>query len=138
MERVRHLTNRIYRETLCITTHERIAYITMGPAGHGHIQAGAFPWTPQCKILSWDLLASISLKGSKIPCSFTNFITIPELSGPLYISPDIFHAQITEYLLWALFSLHRTSSSLLFCQTHLLLPNPGLEPLGTSFPCSSN
>ena len=51
----------------------------------------------------------------KILCSFTNFITIPELSGPLYISPDIYHTQITEYLLWAFSSLHGTSSLLLFC-----------------------
>ena len=39
----------------------------------------------------------------KIHRSFTNFITTPELSGPLYISPDIYHTQITEYLLWVLF-----------------------------------
>ena len=67
-------------------------------------------------VLSWEFLAWITLKG-KIPCSFTNFITTPEFSGPLYISPDIYHTQVTEYLLekiyheWAaLFSLHRTSS----------------------------
>ena len=72
---------------------------TMGPAGQDHVQASAFSWTPQYRIvLSWDLLAWVLVEG-KIPCSFTNFITIPELSGPLYIRPDIFHAQITEYLL---------------------------------------
>ena len=66
-----------------------------------HIQASAFKfsWTPQYKIeISWDLLSWISVKG-RIPSSFTNFITTPELSGPLYISPDIYHTQITEYLL---------------------------------------
>ena len=30
LERVRHLTNRIYREMLCIRGHERLTYITMG------------------------------------------------------------------------------------------------------------
>ena len=56
-------------------------------------------WTPKYNIvLSWDLLAWISVEG-KIPSSFTNFITTPELSGPLYISPDIYHTQITEYSL---------------------------------------
>ena len=49
-------------------------------------------------VLSWDLLAWISVEG-RILCSFTNFITTPELSGPLYISPGIYHSQITEYSL---------------------------------------
>jgi hypothetical protein len=102
MERVCHLTNKIYREMLCITTRERMTYITMGPAGIrlDPNQAIAFSWTPpRYRIaLSWDLLTWISAAGG-IPCSFTNFITVPELSGPLYISPDIYHTQITEYLL---------------------------------------
>ena len=67
-----------------------------------HVQARAFvSTTPQYRIvISWDLLAWILVEG-RIPRSFTNFITIPELSGPLYISlsPDIYHTQITEYLL---------------------------------------
>jgi hypothetical protein len=59
----------------------------------------AFSSTPQYRIvLSWSLIAWITVEG-KIPCSFTNFITNPELSGPLYISSDIYHTQITEYLL---------------------------------------
>ena len=49
-------------------------------------------------VLSSDLLAWIPVEG-RIPCSFTNFITTPELSGPLYISPDIYHTQVTEYSL---------------------------------------
>ena len=48
--------------------------------------------------LSWELLAWIPGRDG-ILCSFTNFITNAELSGPLYISPDIYHTQITEYLL---------------------------------------
>ena len=101
MEQVCHLTNKIYREILYIKTHEWMMYITMG--GLDHIQVSAFKpsWTLQYTgriVLSWDLLAWISVKG-RIPSSFTNFITTPELSGPLYISPDIYHTQITEYLL---------------------------------------
>ena len=60
-----------------------------------------FSWTPQCSVvLSWDLLAWISVD-NRIPCSLTNFITTPEISGPvnLYIGPDIYHTQITEYSL---------------------------------------
>ena len=49
-------------------------------------------------VLSWNLLRWISVEG-RIPYSFTNFITIPELSGPFYISPDNYHTQITEYSL---------------------------------------
>ena len=68
--------------------------------------------------LSWDLLVWIPGRDS-IHCSFTNFITTAELSGPLYIHSDIYHAQVTEYSLQTilhncspcvLFSLLRTSS----------------------------
>ena len=133
MERVCLLTNKIYREMLCIKGQvgrarvgsrqeqhlndvlvemddddERMTYITMG--GLDHVEVSAFSWTPQYRIiLSRDLLAWISVKG-RIPSSFTNFITTPELSGRLHISTGIYHTQITEYLLekillWALFSL---------------------------------
>ena len=75
----------------------------MGSGGLDHVQASAFSWTPQYSIvLSWDLLAWISVEG-RIPSSFTNFITTPELSGPLYISPGIYHTQITEYSLETIF-----------------------------------
>ena len=95
--RVGHLTNKIYREMLCITRHERLAYITMG--GLVRVQVRTFSWTPQYRIvLSWDLLAWISVEG-RVPSSLTDFITTPELSGPMYISPDIYHTQITEYSL---------------------------------------
>ena len=86
-------------------------YITMGP---GDVRVGAFSSTPHCPqyriVLSRDLLESIKMAG-EIPPSFTIFMTTPELSNFLYISPDIYHTQITEYLLneahlrWALFSL---------------------------------
>ena len=80
---------------LSITTHERTTYITI----RGLDLVNAIPWNPQYMVvLSWDLLAWISVEG-RIFYSFTNFITSLDLSGPLYISPDIYHTQITEYLL---------------------------------------
>ena len=85
-----------------LTRHhdERLTNITIG--GLDHIQGSAFSLTPAgtppySVVLSWDLLAWISVKG-RIPF-FTNFTTTPELSGPLYITPDIYHNQITEILL---------------------------------------
>ena len=74
-----------------------MTYITMGELDHS--QVSALSWTPQHRIiLSWDLIGWITTEG-RIPYSFTNFITTPELSGPLYINPDIYHTQITEYFL---------------------------------------
>ena len=88
MERVLHLINRIYRETLCISKDERMAYITIGGLDDIQVQVSTVSWTPQYRIsLSWDLLAWISSRFS-IPCSFTKFITTPELSGDFYISPN--------------------------------------------------
>ena len=114
MERVYSLTNKIYREMLCITRHEKMTYITIH--GLDHDQVNALSWNLQYRIvLCWDFLAWILSKDGRIPRSFANFITTPELSGALYISPDIYHTQITEYFLekihqLALFSLHRTFS----------------------------
>ena len=112
-DRLCHLTNRIYWEVLCTTSHEGKAYITLGgppdyDEGKAYItlggppdydQVGASSWTSQYRIvLSWDLLSWLSVE-DRILCSFTNFITTRELSGPLYISPDIYHTQITHYSL---------------------------------------
>ena len=67
--------------------------------GIEHLQVSAFSWNSQYRLaLSWDLLAWI-LNEEGTPSSFTKFITTPELSGPLYISPDIYHTQIMEYFL---------------------------------------
>ena len=96
MERVCHLTNKIYREILCITRHESMSYITID--GLDHVEVSTFSLNPQYRIvLSWELLSWISEMGG-IPCSFTNFITTPE-SGPFYIDKDVYHTQITEYSL---------------------------------------
>ena len=97
MERVCRLTNKIYSEMLCIKEYSRMTCITI--AG---LDVPCLPIrvssTQDILALSWDLLAWLP-KEDGILCSFTNFITTPELSGPLYISPDIYHTQITEYLL---------------------------------------
>ena len=67
-------------------------------------------WTTRYKIvLSCSLLNWMTMQG-RILFSFSNFITTQELSGPFYISPDIYHTQIAEYSLltfyvWALFSV---------------------------------
>ena len=74
---------------------------TIGGLGLDHVQLGLIPIISNPlgrMILSWNLLSWISVEG-RIPYSFTNFITTPELSGPFYISPDNYHTQITEYLL---------------------------------------
>jgi hypothetical protein len=75
-----------------------MTYITMG--GLDQVQVRVIPHYRI--VISWDLLSRISLE-SGIPCSFTDFITTPELSGPLYISPGIYHTQITEYSLETIF-----------------------------------
>ena len=103
-ERVCHLTNKIYRKMLRITRDERMVYVTIG--GLDNIHVSTFSWTPQYRIaVSWNLLAWITMHYG-IPCSFTNFITTPELSGPFYISSNIYHTQITEYSLETIFRHH--------------------------------
>ena len=79
----------------------RMTYITIH--GLDHVQFRAFSWNLQYRIvLSLDLLAWIPVEG-RIPCSFTSFITTPELSGPLFINPCSYHTQITEYSLQSIF-----------------------------------
>ena len=101
MERVCQLTNRIYREILYIARDERMTYITI--AGLDHVQVGTFSETRNRIGLSWELLTWISGGTNQIPCSFTTFITTPDLSGPFHISNDIYHTQITEYSLMTIF-----------------------------------
>ena len=101
---------------LCIKRYSTMTYITIAGLYVNHLPLRLY--RQYTFALSWDLLAWIP-GDDKIPWSFTNFITTAELSGPLYISPDIYHTQVTEYLLetilqrydpeWALFSLHRKS-----------------------------
>jgi len=52
--------------------------------------------------MSWELLDVVSADGG-ILRSFTDFITTPETSGPLYIRSDVYHTQITEYFLETLY-----------------------------------
>jgi hypothetical protein len=107
IERVYLLTNKIYREILCIKPHESMMVVTLNEPGRFDVSAHS--WSPQYRILlSWDLLVWILVEG-RIPSSFTHFITTSELSGPLYISPDLYHTQITEYSLEAIFRDHHNS-----------------------------
>ena len=146
MERVCHLTNKIYREMLCITRDEKMTIITMG--GLNQAQFELIPFSPTPPQISWDLLAWISVEG-RIPCSFNNFITTPESSGSFYVSPDIYHTQVTEYSLesiylhnyfqWALFSLHLSIFLIviLLDPPHLLFTialSIWTGPLGKTFP----
>ena len=138
-DRLCNLTKRIYCEVLWTTSHEGKTFI----GSSDHDQFSASSWTSRYRIvLSWDLLSWMSVE-DRILCSFTNFITTRELSGPLYISPDIYHTQITEYSLdkiyqWALF-LSASNISLLI----VLLDPPSIitvifsirgGALGNTFP----
>jgi hypothetical protein len=100
VKRVRHLTYKIYGELLCTTRDARMTYISSFIMGGDadHVQSSTFSWYRI--VLSRDLLYWITSKDATgVPCSFTNFITTPELSGPLYIISDIYHTQIAEYIL---------------------------------------
>jgi hypothetical protein len=104
MERVCLLTNKIYREILCIKEHGSVMSVALN--GSGRFDVSAYSWPTQHRmLLSLNLLVWILVEG-RIPSSFTHFITTPELSGPLYISPDDYHTQITEYSLEAIFRYH--------------------------------
>ena len=96
MGRMRHLTIKIYREILCITRDlDGTKNITID----GFHQYRPSSWTTRYRIvLSYALLSWMEMEG-RIPISFSNFITTQELSGPFYISPDIYHTQIAEYSL---------------------------------------
>ena len=97
MGRVHHLTFKFYREMLRITRDlDGTKKISIDEFDHVQHR---FPWTPRyCIVLSRRLLDWMTMDG-RIPFSFTNFITTKELSGPFYISPHIYHTQITEYSL---------------------------------------
>jgi len=82
--------------------------------------------------MSWELLDVVSADGGILP-SFTDFITTPETSGPLYIRSDAYHTQITEYFLetrsgFSFQSPRRSRSQRL----------PGSSPWGSYFTSSSN
>ena len=97
MGRVRHLTIKNYPIVLRIRRHrDGTKKITID--GISRVQYHPF-YSPGYRIvLSCSLLNWMTMEG-RIPFSFTDFITTPELSGPFYISPDVYHTQITEYSL---------------------------------------
>ncbi|KAF8801464.1 hypothetical protein BYT27DRAFT_7147456 [Phlegmacium glaucopus] len=101
IERLGQITDRIYREILCIETHGSMTTITIcAPFREGY----TIPETRPCRAAnsgtvqpSWDLLALVS--PNRFFSSLTDFMTTPERSGPLHMSPDVYHTQITEYSL---------------------------------------
>ena len=99
MGRVHHLTVKIYPEMLRITRDlDGTKKITIDHWDM-NIHYREFPWTPHYRnVLSYSLLTRMTME-DRIPLSFTNFITTKELSGPFYVSPDIYHTHITEYSL---------------------------------------
>ena len=100
MRRAHHLAIEIYPKILCITRDlDGTKNITIDGFDPDEVQYRLFDWTPQYRIvLSCALLTWMTMDG-RIPFSLTNFITTKELSGPFYVSPDIYHTQITEYSL---------------------------------------
>ena len=125
MERVCQLTYKIYREILCIARNERMSYITI--AGLDHV-VGTFSETGNRIGLSWELLTWISGRTNQIPCSFTNFITTPDLSGPFHVSTDVYHTQITEYGHWR----QMLSVSSFFSASHIFLTAILLDSLAVT------
>ena len=102
MRRAHHLTIKIYRELL------RIKICLGGTMSitldeFDDVLYRAFPWTPRYRIVLSCALIKLMTMDGRIPFSFTNFITTQELSGPFYISPEIFHTQITEYSLLTIY-----------------------------------
>ena len=88
---------------------------------------------PQYKtVLSWDFLACFLawiLVKDRIPLSFTNFITTPELSGLLYMSPDNYHTHI----LWSQFIYAITLGGLFLLASNILLIVILLDPPHLTF-----
>ena len=96
--RVRRLTIKIYQKMLCISRDlYGTEYITIDGLDHVHY-APFYSLSRNRIVLSYELLDRMTMEG-RIASSFTNFITTQELSSSFYISPDIYHTQITEYSL---------------------------------------
>src|ERR1700735_3678248 len=88
-ERLCRLTNKIYREILCLEVDGRTTTIVLRRPSRtldDESDPHKFRETPNRAAiqLSWELLAWASVE-NKIHSSFTKFITTPEISGPLYI-----------------------------------------------------
>ncbi|KAF8816495.1 hypothetical protein BYT27DRAFT_7182051 [Phlegmacium glaucopus] len=102
IKRLGQATDRIYRKILCIETYGNMTILTMcSPLRGLYMLPRTRPLratNPGVVQLPWDLLAQESVN-DRIPSSLTDFMTTQERSGPLYISPDVYHTQITEYSL---------------------------------------
>ena len=96
--RVRRLTIKIYQKMLCIS-RDLYGIVYLNIDGLNHVRYLPFYCSSRYRIvLSYALLDWMMMEGRIAP-SFTNFITTPELSSSFYISPDIYHTQISEYSL---------------------------------------
>ncbi|KAF8816498.1 hypothetical protein BYT27DRAFT_7182054 [Phlegmacium glaucopus] len=103
IERLGQITDRIYRQILCIETHGGMTTITMcAPIREVYMIPDTRPRRADIVQLSWGLLVERSING-RISSFFTDFMTTPERSGSLYMSPDVYHTQITEYSLETIF-----------------------------------
>ncbi|KAF8816488.1 hypothetical protein BYT27DRAFT_7182040 [Phlegmacium glaucopus] len=106
IERLGQITDRIHRGILCIESHGSMKTITIcAPLRGVDMIPETRPWrtvNPSVIQLSWDLLVLESVNG-RISSSFTDFMTTPERSGPLYMNPDVYHTQITEFSLGTIF-----------------------------------
>ncbi|KAF8816499.1 hypothetical protein BYT27DRAFT_7182055 [Phlegmacium glaucopus] len=101
VERLGQVTDRIYRDVLCVETHGSMPTVTP--------RRDMIPDIRPCRTadagvvqLSWDLLVQESVN-DRISSAFTDFMTTPGRSGPLYMSPDVYHTRVTEYSLETIF-----------------------------------
>jgi hypothetical protein len=119
-ERLRRVTDKIFRSILCIETQGNITNIAIhvplrifGPCNMAPKPLPFWAVNPGIIRLSWESLAHVSVEG-RIPSLFTEFITTPERSGPLYVSPDDYHTQVTEYSLHTIFQRNNNLQWALF------------------------
>ena len=95
MERLRRITDRIFRQIIWKEKHGDMTTITLcAPLRATAVRTMRLE-TPLCETanpdvvrICWELLAQVSVKG-RISSSFADFITTPERSGPLSASLDV-------------------------------------------------
>ena len=102
IERLRRITDRIFRQIIRIEKHGDMTTITLCAPLRAIAVHSMRLETPLCETanpgvvqISWELLAQVSVKG-RISSSFADFITTPERSGPLSVSLDVCDTIIKE------------------------------------------
>ena len=86
--------------------HDENTIVTLNEPSHFNFSAYTRP--PPYRMLLFLGLASLDI-GEGQNSLFTHFIKTSELSGPLYISPDLYYTQSMEYSLEAIFQGHNDS-----------------------------